>query len=116
MPTHDPRRSAALVFAAFVVLTVAVAFVLGHLSGRWAVARHYARFSHDEDWRAAQNAFLISAGTRIREDEYVELREALERHRAQAPAEQRAGIEASLRVMRESRIERGLMVGKHFEE
>jgi hypothetical protein len=54
MSAPEPRRSAALIFAAFVVLAVAVAFILGHLSGRWAFARHYAvqnavQSVHDRD-------------------------------------------------------------------
>jgi hypothetical protein len=49
---------------------------------------------------------IIRESQRIKQDEYVELRKAVERHRQQASAEQHAVIDECLRVMRECRAER----------
>jgi acetyl-CoA carboxylase alpha subunit len=49
---------------------------------------------------------IISHAQRIKEDEYVELRKAVERYKKQAPAEQHPVIDSCLRVMREFRAER----------
>jgi len=52
----------------------------------------------------------------VREDEYVELREAVERYRGQVPAEQRAAIDECLRVMLDSREERASQSGKQIKK
>ena len=73
------------------------------------MARRYAQFVHDppgQEQRAVPGEHIIKAAERIRQDEYAELREAIERYKKQAPPEQQAGIAASLLVMRERRAER----------
>jgi hypothetical protein len=68
MSAPEPRRSAALIFAAFVVLAVAVAFILGHLSGRWAFARHYAVQSvHDRDCQQSPETSEILIAEDVRQ-------------------------------------------------
>jgi len=109
MPAPEHRRHTRLLFAAFIICSLACAFAIGHLTGRWTMARHYARFTHDppgQDQMEVIGKFIIRSAETIRVDEYMELCEAIERYRQQAPPEQQAGIDATLSVMRERRAER----------
>src|SRR5262249_5217240 len=106
MPTHSAGR---LLFAALVLCSIVLAFGFGCQAGRWTVARRYALFVHDppgQDQMEVIGEHIIRSAERIREDEYVVLREAIERYQKQAPLEQQAGIDTSLRVMKERRAER----------
>jgi hypothetical protein len=93
------RRLRLLVLGALIIAALAATFALGHLSGRWAVHKHHSMFSRpstNPEWDYTQH---------VRKLEYDELRRAIERHREQALAEQRAGIAACLLVMREQQEE-----------
>jgi hypothetical protein len=67
----EPRRSAMLVFAVFA----------------------------DQQTRIAE--IIINSSQRIREDEFVEVRKTVERHRELASTEQQPAIDECLGVMRE---------------
>jgi hypothetical protein len=108
MPTFPSGRAVRLLFMVFIVCALALSFALGNLTGRLAVHRHYARFSIDPstaDLQEKLELHIIRSAQRIREDEYVELRTAVERHKAQAPAEHGPIIDECLRAMRERRAE-----------
>jgi hypothetical protein len=73
-----------LLFAALVVCSLAFSFSVGHLTGRWAMTRHHAPFTRDppgQEQMEVLGEHIIRSAERIREDEYVELREAIERYR-----------------------------------
>jgi hypothetical protein len=109
MPAHEQRHPAVPVFGALIVVALAISFAVGHLTGRWSMARRNAQFVHDppgQEQRAVLGEHIIKAAERIRQEEYAELREAIERYKKQAPPEQQAGIAASLLIMRERRAER----------
>jgi hypothetical protein len=109
MPENEPRRPVVPGFGALLVVALAISFGVGYLAGRWSTARRNAQFVHDppgQEQRAVLGEQIIKAAERIRQDEYAELREAVERYKKQAPPEQQAGIAASLLIMRERRAER----------
>ena len=109
MPAPVHRRPPILLFAALVVIALGVSFAIGHLTGRWTVHRRYARFSFDPPSAVQQTKLgehLISVSQVIRQDEYLDLRSAVERYREQAPSENWSVIDECLRVMQVCRDER----------
>ena len=97
-----------MLFGVFIVAVLVVVFILGHLTGRWTVARHYAQFSSNPssaDQQAKLGECIIRSAQGIREDEYAGLRKAVERQRETALPEQQVVIDTSLRVMRACRAE-----------
>ena len=89
------RRPAALLFAALLVCSLSFTFSFGHLLGRWQADRD-----------ATQGEHVIRESQRLKEDEYVELRKAVEHLKERSPAEEGATIDKCLVTMRKCREER----------
>src|SRR5262249_24416730 len=89
IPAPTPSRPAALLFAALVVCSLTFTYSVGHLTGHSPAPR-----------------LTCDPPRTDKEDEYVELRKAVERHRSKVSAEHQAVIDECLLVMRQCREDR----------
>jgi len=105
MSSPTPRCSVPL-FSAFVVFAVAAAFACGHLTGRCSAPTRSLNPPTPDQQREKLGEYIVRHVQNIREAEYIELRNAVERHRGQVTSEEQATIDECLRVMRECRAER----------
>ena len=105
MPTTPSHSASRLLFGALLLCTIVFSFGLGYQMRRWTEP-NLTSDPPTPDKSLAMSEHIIRESQRIKQDEYVELRKAVERHREQAPVEQHAVIDDCLRVMRECRAER----------